>query len=191
MTSPSPPRAEGSAAARSPDAVAVYRALGLSPTRGRVLILGQLTNREDLLSAQDLHHKLRLAATPVSLNAIYRALHVLAEAGELHCFLLGAEMLYRRCSPSRHCHLVCRRCSRVWEEDITAIQPWVDDVASRWQGRVLDYYADILVLCKGCQQVRDSDHVPAPAPARLVPPAGTPAFRHTDHGAVSSKVPPR
>jgi hypothetical protein len=127
-----------------------------------------------------------MARTPVSLNTTYRALHVLAEAGELHSFLMGTEMLYRRCSPNRHCHLICIACARVSEEDLTAIPPWVDDVAKRWQGRVLDYYADILVLCQECQPAHLSD--PALATAHIAPAEQTNLPAHRSRSATPSQA---
>jgi Fur family ferric uptake transcriptional regulator len=147
---------------------ALYRRLGLTPTPGRLHLLRYLTARDRLISAQDLHHDLRMAGTPVGLAAIYRALHVLAHAGELHTFVLHGETTYRRCSRTPHHHLVCNSCHRVWEEDPAPVHAWVDDVTARWGGSVLECHADILVICDVCDAPaghrRSATGAPRPQP---------------------------
>ncbi len=136
--------------------VRLFRDLGVIPTRPRLLVLSALTGRDSLVSAQDLHRELRSANASIGLNSIYRTLHLLTRAGELHELSLHGQMLYRRCSRTPHHHLICTDCARVWEENPLAIQTWVDDVASRPTGQVLESHAHILLRCNDCQTVEST-----------------------------------
>jgi Fur family ferric uptake transcriptional regulator len=144
------PRADP--AARTDAEVEQWRSLGRAPTRGRVLVLRALAGRDRAVSAQELHRDLREAGTPVGLNAIYIALHALADAGQLHAITLNGETHYRQCASTTHEHVVCVRCARVWEVDPGPVSAWLT-FAAGGTGRIVGHRAEVLVVCADCDRI--------------------------------------
>ena len=161
-TSPTP--ADHARAGRDQDPIdgaALLRGLALAATRARLTVLDQLGIRQPLVSALGLHRRLE-RGRPVGLATVYRTLGALTDAGLLHTFLVRGELMYRRCSPGHHHHIVCIRCGTVWEEHPDAVEHWITDVAAR-HARLIDHRADIFVICQHCDDL-DPRHPPEPTP---------------------------
>jgi Fur family ferric uptake transcriptional regulator len=133
---------------------ALLRRLGLTPTRGRLAILEQLTPDQPLTSTRDLHQRLAQLGCPVGLATVYRTLRALADAGILHTFIVGSEVTYHRCGPQHHHHIVCIRCGHVWEEHPPAVEHWVSQAVETSHARLVEHRADIFVICHTCDAPR-------------------------------------
>lgn len=125
-------------------------AAGLRPTRQRRTVVEALREREDAVTAQDLHATLRAAGEAVGLATVYRTLTALAGAGFLDTFEREGEQAFRLCGSGHHHHLVCETCNRVEEIDAAEVEAWVDAVARRRGWTVTAHRADIFGRCGRC-----------------------------------------
>ena len=126
-------------------------AVGLRPTRQRRTVVEALREREDAVTAQDLHATLRAAGETVGLATVYRTLTALADAGFLDTFERDGEQAFRLCgSGHHHHHLVCETCNRVEEIDAAEVEAWVAAVARRRGYTVTAHRADIFGRCGRC-----------------------------------------
>ena len=94
---------------------AVLPTAGTGPRciRQRSVIIALLNESADFRTAQDLHRLLCARGEKAGLATVYRTLHALVRAGEVDTARTArGEMLYRRCSPGHHHHLICGRCGR-------------------------------------------------------------------------------
>lgn len=126
------------------------RDAGLRATRQRTTVLDALRDRDEAVTAQDLHAELRAAGEPVGLTTVYRTLSSLADAGLLDQFLRDGEQAFRLCSDDHHHHLICEACNRVEEIAADEVERWVDSVARRHRFRVTGHRADIFGVCAEC-----------------------------------------
>lgn len=126
------------------------RDAGLRPTRQRTTVLDALRDRDEAVTAQDLHAELRAAGEPVGLTTVYRTLSSLADAGLLDEFPRDGEQAFRLCSDDHHHHLICEACNRVEEIAADEVERWVDAVARRHGYRVTGHRADIFGVCADC-----------------------------------------
>jgi Fur family ferric uptake transcriptional regulator len=72
-----------------------------------------LRGRDRPTTAQDLHLELRAGGERVGLTTVYRYLHDLVQAGELHEFHVGDHTGYLACAEEPHQHLICMQCGRI------------------------------------------------------------------------------
>ncbi|HWH31663.1 MAG TPA: Fur family transcriptional regulator, partial [Egibacteraceae bacterium] len=125
-------------------------AVGLRPTRQRRSVVEALRERDDAVTAQELHASLRSAGEPIGLATVYRTLTALAEAGFLDTFEREGEQAFRLCGEQHHHHLVCEACNRVEEIDAAEVEAWVEAVARRRGYTVTAHRADVFGLCGRC-----------------------------------------
>ncbi|MBA2576835.1 MAG: transcriptional repressor [Euzebyaceae bacterium] len=126
------------------------RGAGLRATRQRLTVLESLRERNDSVTAQDLHMELRQAGEPVGLTTVYRTLTSLAEAGFLDTFNRDGEQAFRLCGNTHHHHLVCETCNKVEEIGADEVERWVTKIAARHGYQVTGHRADIFGICAGC-----------------------------------------
>lgn len=126
---------------------------GLRATRQRTTVLDALRDRDEAVTAQELHAELREVGEPVGLTTVYRTLASLADAGLLDAFDREGEQAFRMCSDDHHHHLICEVCSRVEEIAAAEVERWVDAVARRHGLRVTGHRADIFGVCAACDAV--------------------------------------
>ena len=137
--------------------VANSHTVRLTPRVRRVL--DRLAGREVPLTAHQLYAELRADGDRIGRTTIYRALHVLTEAGVVHEFRGGPgdEARYRACSPTPHDHLVCAACGRVTEVHISGLTNTLADL--RRDGYlVASYHVELRGLCPRCSRPTTSSH---------------------------------
>ena len=126
------------------------QAVGLRATRQRLTLLEALRDREDAVTAQDLHGERLAAGEQVGLTTVYRTLASLADARFVDTFSREGEQAYRLCSQAHHHHLVCETCNRVTEITAEEVEQWVEAVARRRGFRVTGHRADVFGVCAAC-----------------------------------------
>lgn len=114
-------------------------------------VLAALAARDDLVTAQDLHHDLRRRRGGPGLATVYRTLSALAEAGEIDGFAREGEQAFRLCGERHHHHLVCDACGAVEEVESAEVESWVRRVARRHGFELTGHTADIHGICAGCR----------------------------------------
>ncbi|GAA5039968.1 Fur family ferric uptake transcriptional regulator [Thermocatellispora tengchongensis] len=123
-------------------------------TRQRIAVRELLDEVDEFRSAQDLHFLLRERGAKVSLTTVYRTLQSLAETGEVDVMHPPTgEALFRRCSPKRHHHLVCRSCGTTVEIEESVFQAWTDQVrkiADTHRFTEVSHTVEIYGTCPAC-----------------------------------------
>lgn len=120
-------------------------------TRQRALMREVLEDSTSFRSAQQIHHALRARGESVGLSTVYRNLQSLAEAHEVDSLRNeDGEVLYRRCRPEHHHHLVCRSCGRVEEIAGPAVERWADQAASTHGFTDVAHTVEVFGRCPAC-----------------------------------------
>lgn len=129
----------------------LLRGAGLRSTPQRLAVLSSLAGRDDLVTAQDLHHEMRSRGDAPGLATIYRTLAALSDAGEVDTFPRDGEQAFRLCRDAHHHHLVCESCGAVEEVEAQEVEAWVTRVARRRGFAVTGHTADIYGVCSSCR----------------------------------------
>lgn len=129
----------------------LLRRAGLRSTSQRLTVLSFLAGRDDLVTAQDLHHEMRSRGDAPGLATIYRTLAALAEAGEVDTFPRDGEQAFRLCRDAHHHHLVCESCGSVEEVEAEEVEAWVARIARGRGFAVTGHTADVYGVCSACR----------------------------------------
>jgi Fur family ferric uptake transcriptional regulator len=130
----------------------MLRSAGLQVTGRRTMVLELLVGRERPVTAQQLYADLQRSGTRIGLTTVYRALHVLAEAGLLHVFDSGGETAYRLCGSGGHHHLVCRVCGLVTEgPPVAGFDRWLARIPAEYGFIPERHRIEIFGVCTDCR----------------------------------------
>jgi Fur family ferric uptake transcriptional regulator len=120
-------------------------------TRQRSAVSEFLADQDGFRSAQDIHAQLRAVGHPIGLATVYRALQTMAEDGEVDVLRTDdGEAVYRRCSPSHHHHLVCRRCGRTIEVQDRPVARWADRIGAEHGFVDIEHTVEVYGTCGAC-----------------------------------------
>jgi Fur family ferric uptake transcriptional regulator len=120
-------------------------------SRRRDVVREAVGESDTFRSAQQIHHVLRGRGSTVGLSTVYRNLQILVDDGEVDTLRNeDGELLYRRCSPRHHHHLVCRSCRRVEEVSGPAVESWARRAASEHGFSDVAHTVEISGLCPDC-----------------------------------------
>ena len=98
---------------------------GRRDTRQRRALRDHLASSAAFTSAQQVYDDLRASGDRVGLATVYRTLQAMAEAGEVDTLRTDdGEVLFRKCRPTHHHHLVCRSCGLTVEIDGPSVERW-------------------------------------------------------------------
>ena len=124
-------------------------------SRQRSAVLALLEELDGFRSAQDLHAMLRERGDSVGLATVYRALQALVDDGRLDVLRSPeGEAAYRRCSPSHHHHLVCRRCGRTVEVADPPVERWAARIAAEHGFVDVQHDLEVFGTCAPCAAAR-------------------------------------
>ena len=149
---------------------AACRAHGLPVTVQRRRIFEALRDRSDHPTPDQVYAAVQDTLPGVSRTTVYRVLDTLVRVG----------VLAKACSPgaasrvdprtSRHHHLVCQRCDRLFDLDEAAVEHRIRPPDVRRRGFVIQGYSIYFTgLCAACQEQARA--------ARSSPPAAVPRAR--------------
>ncbi len=109
-----------------------------------------LAELADFHGAKELHAMLRARGEQVGLSTVYRILQTMAEDAEVDTLQQVGEVLYRRCSPAHHHHVVCRRCGRTIEVEGAEVERWAATVAAQHGFVDVIHQLEVFGTCPGC-----------------------------------------
>lgn len=126
---------------------------GRRDTRQRRVLREHLAESDSFASAKQLYDDLRAGGDNVGLATIYRTLQAMAEAGEVDAVRIDeGEMLYRKCGPRHHHHLVCRNCGFSIELDGPGVERWAQNAADNHGFTEVKHVVELFGLCARCSQ---------------------------------------
>jgi Fur family ferric uptake transcriptional regulator len=122
------------------------------PSAKRLVVNEVMQDSDTFRSAQDIHHLLRSRGEAVGLATVYRNLQAMVDADEVDTLRNeDGELLYRKCSPKHHHHLVCRNCGRVVEVKGPAVERWASHAAEEHGFVDVEHTVEIFGLCPSCR----------------------------------------
>ena len=140
---------------------ATCRAQGLPVTLQRRRILEALLGRTDHPTPDQIYATVKDTLPGVSRTTVYRVLEMLTRLG----------VLTRACTPgattrvdpytTRHHHLVCQRCDRLFDVEDTAVEYRIRPPDVRREGFAIQGYSIYFTgLCAACQKKTAADRPP-------------------------------
>jgi len=120
-------------------------------TRPRRVLGESLASGSEFRSAQDIHQALRASGEKVGLATVYRSLQAMAANNEVDAVRSeSGEVVYRRCSPTHHHHLVCRTCGHTIEVAGPGVERWTKAVAAEHGFEDVSHTIEIFGICPDC-----------------------------------------
>lgn len=117
----------------------------------RAAVNDLLSDREEFLTASQIHDALKADGAKVGLATVYRAMQMMSDAGDVDVIRTPeGEAAYRRCSSGHHHHLVCRTCGTTVEIAAEAVEEWADGVATRYGFTNAGHQLEIFGQCQIC-----------------------------------------
>ena len=122
-------------------------------TPNQRLVLQELQQETQLISAQDLFAKLR-QTEKIGLATIYRALETLKLAGFIqHQVTLSGESLYQTLEQDRH-SLTCLQCGESFPIQGCPVQKLEQDLQASYSFRIYYHTLEFFGLCEPCTQLQ-------------------------------------
>jgi Fur family ferric uptake transcriptional regulator len=120
-------------------------------TRQRAEVIALLEESDEFRTAQRLYAELRARDVAVGLTTVYRTLQAMVAAGHVDSMRLpNGEQMFRRCSRTRHYHLVCRHCARTVEITGPTVEAWARRTATEHGFIDVNHTLEIFGTCVTC-----------------------------------------
>jgi Fur family transcriptional regulator, peroxide stress response regulator len=123
----------------------------LTPQRAALLRL--LAASEGHPSASHLYEQIKVQFPTTSLATIYKTLNLLKEMGEvLELGFSNDDNRYDGSRPTPHPHLICIRCRKIIDPQVSLVDDLMQEVAQQTGYQVLSHRLDFYGLCPDCRQ---------------------------------------
>jgi len=122
-------------------------------TEQRQLILDIIQQSDRHLDADELYQQARQKRPSISLSTVYRSLHLFKSLGliEEHQFD-GMHRYYESMPRSKHYHLVCLGCGRIFEFKCPSAERLKSRISREDGFKVTDAEVRLVGYCPDCQQ---------------------------------------
>jgi Fur family ferric uptake transcriptional regulator len=128
------------------------RQRGYRLTPQRMLVLEAIEASDDHISAEEIHSQAHARYPYMNISTVYRTLDLLKEQGLVaESDMGGGRFLYHPVGKAHHHHLVCRKCGKVQDIDVSAFEGLRNELKSSYGfDAVFDHMA-IFGTCKSCR----------------------------------------
>jgi Fur family transcriptional regulator, peroxide stress response regulator len=121
-------------------------------TPQRIALLRLLAASDGHPSAHQLYEQMKDQFPTTSLATVYKTLHVLKEIGEvLELEFSGEDNRYDGNKPYPHPHLICIRCQKILDLEVTLAKSLIQEVARSSGYQMVGHRLDFYGLCPDCQ----------------------------------------
>jgi Fur family ferric uptake transcriptional regulator len=125
-------------------------------TKQRRILRERLSVLASFVSAQQLYSELQAAGGKIGRATVYRTLQAMAKAGEVDVVWTDeGEVLYRKCGPCHHHHLVCRQCSTAVEIEGPGVERWAMEAGADHGFTDVKHVVELFGLCAKCSGAAD------------------------------------
>jgi Fur family ferric uptake transcriptional regulator len=121
-------------------------------TEQRELIRGILQRADRHLDADEIYQQARLKSTDISLSTVYRNLQLFKVMGLVDEHQFGTRRYYEAASQTKHHHMVCLSCGRVFEFKCPLSEKLKDEITEREGFRVIEAEVRLTGYCPECQE---------------------------------------
>jgi Fur family peroxide stress response transcriptional regulator len=121
-------------------------------TPQRIALLRLLAASDGHPSASQLYAQMKDQFPTTSLATVYKTLNVLKEIDEvLELGFSGDDNRYDGNKPYPHPHLICIRCQKILDPEVSLAQSLIQEVAQSSGYRIVGHRLDFYGLCPDCQ----------------------------------------
>ncbi len=130
----------------------ILREKGYRLTPQRMMVLEAIEASPDHISAEEIHARARLQYPYINISTVYRTLELLKEKGLVtETDLGGGRFLYHPAGKAQHHHLVCRKCGKVRDIDINALDNLRDQLKAQYSFDAELEHIAIFGTCESCE----------------------------------------
>jgi Fur family peroxide stress response transcriptional regulator len=131
------------------------RALRITPQR--LAILRVLARSEGHPSVEQIYEKVRAGFPTTSLATVYKNIALLKELGEaLELGFTDGSNRYDGNRPYPHPHLVCIRCKKIIDPDLSSLADVTAQLSKETGFRIVSHRLDFFGVCGACQKLEQS-----------------------------------
>jgi Fur family transcriptional regulator, peroxide stress response regulator len=139
--------------ARFQQLVAKLKGRSFRLTPQRVALLRLIAASEGHPSASHLYEQIRTQFPTTSPATVYKTLNLLKELGEvLELGFANDDNRYDGSRPYPHPHLICIRCRKIIDPQVSLVNDLTHEVAEQTGYQVVSHRLDFYGLCPDCQQ---------------------------------------
>jgi Fur family transcriptional regulator, peroxide stress response regulator len=122
-------------------------------TPQRLAIVKMLAESRDHPSVEEIYENIRKRFPTTSLATVYKTVSVLKSMQEVLEIEFSTENnRYDGNRPYPHPHMICIKCRKIVDPDLSALQSITDKLASETSFKVTSYRLDIQGVCPECQK---------------------------------------
>ena len=126
---------------------------GLRYTSQRQIVWDEICKTDEHRDAEEIYFTIRQGGQKVSRATVYRTIDVLVKNNLVRKLELGdgRNRYENKLDSSHHDHIICIQCGKINEfmdEDIERLQ---DEIAKKYQFKIVRHIHQIFVLCKDCR----------------------------------------
>ena len=131
------------------------RAADYRLTPQRVALLRLIAASEGHPSASDLYEQIKAQFPTTSPATVYKTLHLLKELGEvLELGFSNDDNRYDGSRPYPHPHLICLRCRRITDPQVSMVDDLTEEVAAQTGYELVSHRLDFYGVCPECRKAQ-------------------------------------
>jgi Fur family ferric uptake transcriptional regulator len=127
---------------------------GLKHTKQREAILDVFLEATGHITSDDLYQRVRQNHPNIGYTTVYRTMKLLCDAGLASERHFDDGITRFEIAHEHHDHLVCMRCGKIIEFECAMIENTQDEIAARYQFRVLRHRHELYGHCSSCRDDR-------------------------------------
>lgn len=122
-------------------------------TPQRIAILKAFLKSQDHPGVEQVYNDVKVNFPTTSLATVYKTVNLLKDIGEiLEISFVGGGNRYDGNRPYPHPHLVCTRCKKITDPEISLLDELTGEVAESTGYRITSHQVELFGLCPACQK---------------------------------------
>ncbi len=122
-------------------------------TPQRIAILKAFLNTDQHPSVEQVYSQVKTDFPTTSLATVYKTVNLLKQIGEiLEIGFNDGSNRYDGNKPYPHPHLICTRCKKITDPDISVLDTLTAEVAQKTGYRLTSHQVELFGICPACQQ---------------------------------------
>ena len=122
-------------------------------TPQRIAILQAFLNTDQHPSVEQVYNQVKTHFPTTSLATVYKTVTLLKEIGEiLEISFTDGGKRYDGNNPYPHPHLICTRCNRIIDPEVSLLDQMTAEVAKKTGYQVTSHQVELFGVCPACQK---------------------------------------
>ena len=135
-----------------PSLLEILREKGHRLTPQRMIVLEAIDASDDHISADEIYRQALVKYPYMNISTVYRTLELLTELGLASETDLGrGRLCYHPLGKAQHHHLVCRKCGKVEDIDVSVVNRLQDDIRVRYGFEAELEHIALFGTCAACR----------------------------------------